>query len=232
MRHFEKWVAHVAAGLGRCGGMRNWPFFDLSITTPRLVLRVPSLDDLDELGDRAAEGIHEEGVMPFLVPWSETSPPERARSTIQYHFGAWGRFAPDDWSLEFVVVRDGRVAGTQGIMGRNFPVTREVKTGSWLGLGYQGQGIGTEMRQAVLHFAFAGLGARHAVTEAFEDNHASLAVTRKLGYREDGITIHDRKGEPAVTQRFRLTAEEWTEQPGFEIHGLSACLPLFGLDQT
>ncbi|TMR20618.1 GNAT family N-acetyltransferase [Nonomuraea turkmeniaca] len=211
--------------------MRHWPLFQLSLTTPRLVLRLPTLDDLDELGERAAEGIHEDGFMPFLVPWSEAEPAERARSTVQYQFRTWGAFTAADWALELVVVYEGRIVGTQGISGKNFPVTRGVSSGSWLGRRFQGKGIGTEMRTAVLHLAFAGLGATHAVTEAFDDNPASLAVTRKLGYREDGITIYDRRGEPAVSRRFRLFAEDWTEPPGFEIHGLSACLPLFGLDQ-
>ncbi|MGA4990680.1 GNAT family N-acetyltransferase [Nonomuraea bangladeshensis] len=209
--------------------MRNWPFFNLSITTPRLELRVPSLEDLDELGDRAAEGVHEDGFMPFLFPWTDGEPAERARRTAQYHFRAWGALTADDWALEFAVLYEGQVVGTQGIQARNFAVTRELGSGSWLGRRFHGRGIGTEMRAAVLHLAFAGLGARHAVTEAFEDNHASLAVTRKLGYREDGIMMHARKGEPVATQRFRLAAEDWSETPGIEIHNLGPCLPLLGL---
>ncbi|NBE94254.1 GNAT family N-acetyltransferase [Nonomuraea sp. KC401] len=209
--------------------MRNWPLFDLSITTPRLELRLPSLDDLDELADRAAQGIHEAGFMPFMFPWSDADPAERARSTLQYHFRAWGSLAPEKWSIDFVVVYDGQVVGTQGLMATSFSVTREVGTGSWLGQRFHGKGIGTEMRRAVLHLAFAGLEAHHATTEAFEDNHASLAVTRKLGYQEDGITVHDRQGKPAVTRRFRLAREDWAESPGYEIHNLPACLPLLGL---
>ncbi|GAA3241614.1 GNAT family N-acetyltransferase [Nonomuraea helvata] len=210
--------------------MRHWPLTELSITTPRLVLRFPSLADLDELGDRAAEGIHEEGFMPFFVPWSETDPAERARNAIQYQFRTWGAFTAADWSVEFAVVFEGQVVGVQGIMAKDFPVTREVKTGSWLGRRFHGRGIGTEMRRAVLHLAFAGLGARHAATEAFEDNHPSLAVTRKLGYQDDGIFMHSRKSEPVATRRFRMLREDWTESPGFEIHNLAPCLPLFGLD--
>ncbi|GAA3653085.1 GNAT family protein [Nonomuraea antimicrobica] len=212
--------------------MRNWPLFELSVTTPRLEVRYPTLDDLDELADRAAEGVHDPGLMPFYVPWSGAEPAERARSTVQYHFRSWGAFTADDWSIDFVVVYEGTVVGTQGIMATNFPVTREVRTGSWLGRRFQGQGIGTEMRQAVLHLAFAGLGAQHAATGAFEDNHASLAVTRKLGYRDDGFSLHDRQGKPAVSRRFRLAREDWRELPGFEIHRLDRCLPLFGLEKS
>ena len=38
--------------------------------------------------------------------------------------------------------------GTQKLGARDFAITREVDTGSWIGLRHQGQGIGTEMRAA------------------------------------------------------------------------------------
>jgi RimJ/RimL family protein N-acetyltransferase len=65
----------------------------------------------------------------------------------------------------------------QGLGGRDFAVLREVHTGSWLGRRYQGHGIGTQMRAAVLHLAFEGLGAQHAAFGAFEHNAASLGVS-------------------------------------------------------
>ncbi|MEV4833282.1 GNAT family protein [Nonomuraea sp. NPDC049486] len=209
--------------------MRSWPFFRLSITTPRLELRYPSLEDLDELAERAAEGVHEAGVMPFLFPWSEAAPAERAHSTIQYHFRQWGELSPAKWSLDFVVVFEGRIVGTQALAGRDFTLLREVSSGSWLGRRFQGMGIGTEMRGAVLHLAFAGLGAEYATTEAFEDNHSSIAVTRKFGYHDDGITLHRRQGRPVVTRNFRLPRADWTPVEGIEIHHLGPCLPLLGL---
>ncbi|MEV4219945.1 MULTISPECIES: GNAT family N-acetyltransferase [unclassified Nonomuraea] len=209
--------------------MRNWPFFNLSVTTPRIELRFPSLEDLDELAERAAEGVHEAGVMPFVHPWSEAAPADRARSTVQYHFRQWAALTPDDWSLNFVAVYEGQVVGTQGIMGADFPVLREVKSGSWLGHRFQGMGIGTEMRAAILHLAFEGLGAAHATTEAFADNPSSLAVTGKLGYHDDGVTLYKRQGKPVVSRRFRLPRADWTPVPGIEIHHLEPCLPLLGL---
>jgi RimJ/RimL family protein N-acetyltransferase len=155
----------------------------------------------------------------------------RARGTLQYHWSCWGSWKPSDWTLEFAVLSGGIVVGTQGIGGRDFAVLREVHTGSWLGLRYQGQGIGTQMRAAVLHLAFEGLGARHAVSAAFEDNAASLGVSRKLGYRDDGIEWHQVRGRPALTRRLRLTRADWQAAPTVpvQIHGLQPCLPQFGL---
>ncbi|MFD2355516.1 GNAT family N-acetyltransferase [Nonomuraea ferruginea] len=104
-----------------------------------------------------------------------------------------------------------------------------MSSGSWLGRRFQGMGIGTEMRGAVLHLAFAGLGAEYATTEAFEDNHSSIAVTRKFGYHDDGITLHRRQGRPVVSRNFRLPRADWTPVEGIEIHHLGPCLPLLGL---
>lgn len=208
--------------------MRNWPLFELSITTPRLELRLPTLRELDELGERAAEGVHDAGAMPFTTPWTEGTPEERARRTVLYHFRTWGAWTPEQWDANFVVIFEGQVVGMQELSARDFAVTRQVSTGSWLGRRFQGKGIGTEMRRAVLHLGFEGLGAEWATTEAFDDNPASLAVTRKLGYREDGVTLHSRQGKAATTLRFRLARAGWTPADGFEIHGLDRCLPLLG----
>ena len=120
---------------------------------------------------------------------------------------------------------------TQGIGARDFSVRREVGTGSWLGRAYHRQGLGTEMRAAVLHLAFAGLGAQHAVSGACDDNAASLGVSGKLGYREDGIERHAVRAKPAVLRRLCLTAEQWQQHQRVPVkmEGLSECLPWFGL---
>ncbi|HSA53449.1 MAG TPA: GNAT family protein [Yinghuangia sp.] len=88
------------------------------------------------------------------------------------------------------------------------------------------------MRAAVLHLAFAGLGAQHAVSAAYDDNAASLGVSRKLGYRDDGIERHAVRGKPAVLRRLRLTAEQWQRHQLVPVKwaGLPGCLPWFGLE--
>jgi hypothetical protein len=71
----------------------------------------------------------------------------------------------------------------------------------------------------------------HAVSAAFEDNAASLGVSRKLGYRDDGIERHLVRGRRALTRRLRLTRADWqaTRTVPVQIHGLQPCLPHFGL---
>jgi RimJ/RimL family protein N-acetyltransferase len=189
------------------------------------------MDDLDALAELAALGMHDPDVQPFTTAWTDVPPDERARSTIQHHWACCGSWKPSDWALEFAVFRDGVVTGTQAIGGRDFAVLREVGTGSWLGRRFQGQGIGTQMRAAVLHLAFEGLGAQYAVSGAFEDNVTSRGVSRRLGYRDDGIERQVIRGHPAVLRRLRLTRADWqaTRSVPVEIHGLEPCLPFFGL---
>ena len=211
-----------------------WPLAGLRVRTEALELRVPADDDLDELAALAAAGVHAPEEMPFLMPWTDAPPPERARGTIQWNWRQRGEWTPQSWSLNLVVVRDGVVVGTQHVGAKDFRVLREVHTGSWLGRDHQGQGIGTQMRAAVLWLAFAGLGAEFACSGAFEDNLASIAVSRKLGYGDDGIDRYVRRGEPVVSRRFRLDRQAWLDSRPVPavIEGLEPCLPLFGLEES
>jgi RimJ/RimL family protein N-acetyltransferase len=211
--------------------LQHWPLFGLRLRTPRLELRLPSLPDLAELAELAAAGVHDPAVQPFGVPWTDVPPDQRARGVLQYHWRQWADWSPQDWTLNLVVDLDGTIVGTQGVTGRDFAVLREVGTGSWLGQRHQRQGIGTEMRAAVLHLAFAGLAAEYATSEAFTDNVASLAVSRKLGYAFDGIDRQVIRGKPATQQRLRLDRAAWQAHRSIdvEITGLAECLPDFGL---
>lgn len=164
-----------------------WPLFALRIRTDRLELRLPTDDDLLELMDLANSGIHPPGEMPFGVPWSNPESPGFERGFLAFHWGNRASWAPDSWELGLAASRNGALIGMQGVSARRFSATRTVHTGSWLGRSFQGAGFGKEMRAAVLALAFDGLGAQFAETEAFLDNVASNAVSRGLGYADNGF---------------------------------------------
>ncbi len=151
------------------------------------------------------------------------------RGTLQHHWSVRAALGPDDWTITFLVRQEGEVVGTQGLSGKDYGTTREVSTGSWLGRGHQGRGIGSEMRAAVLLLAFDHLGAGSARSGAFTDNAASLAVSRKLGYRADGTHAVASRGQRAVETRLLLTPEtfvrtQWT----LRVDGLDGCRALLG----
>ena len=212
----------------------HFPLLGLRVRTPRLELRLPSPEQLGALADEAALGIHDPQVMPFLVPWTDRPPAEVALGVIQHHWLRLANWTPQDWSLNLTVLCEGTVVGQQTVGATDFAILREVNTGSWIGRRHHGRGIGTEMRAAVLHLAFVGLGAVEAVSAAFEHNLASRAVSRKLGYETDGIARLAIRGAVSTEHRLRLTRAAWERHRTVpvEIEGLEPCLPLLGCDSS
>jgi RimJ/RimL family protein N-acetyltransferase len=207
----------------------DWPLRDLVLRTPRLELRPDDDAGLAELIEVARGGVHPPDEMPFLVPWTEADPRELGRGMLQYFWSQRAELAPERWTLDLLVRRAGRVVGVQGLSGRDFAVTREVSTGSWLGLPHQGDGVGTEMRAAVLLFAVDHLGAVRARSSAFSDNVRSLRVSQKLGYRPDGTATAVRRGRSTQDRRLVLDAgdlvrPEWE----LEVEGVDGVRGLLG----
>ncbi|MFB7516416.1 GNAT family N-acetyltransferase [Streptomyces sp. NPDC056144] len=210
----------------------HWPLAALRVRSPRLELRLPTEDELAEVADVAARGIDEPGARRFLMPWTDLPPAERARHVVQLHWSRLGRWTPQHWELNLVAFHEGRPVGIQDVRAVDFGLRREIVSGSWLGRDHQGKGLGTEMRVAMLHLAFAELGTVAATTASFADNHAPLAVSRKLGYRPDGITRDALDGQVVESLRLRLHHEDWTPEahPPVTVTGLKGCEPFFGID--
>jgi len=208
----------------------HWPLFGLRVVTPRLEVRLPRDEDLPGLLEVIAEGIHDPATMPFLSPWTDARPEERARASLQWWWSARARWRPDDWNYTGAVFVDGRPVGVQGLMARDFPQLRVVKTGSWLGRRYQGKGLGKEMRAAVLHLAFEGLGAVEAESGAWADNVASKSVSIALGYRKNDGGLALRRGQPDRLVGYLLGVDQWLthRRDDVTIEGLAPCLPMFG----
>lgn len=211
----------------------HWPMFGLSIKTPRLELRPPTDSDIAQLAELAASGVHEPDMMPFTTEWTDLDSPALERSALQYWWRCRAELSPVKWDLGFAVIESGRVVGVQGLSAQDFPTLRTAETGSWLGVGHQGQGIGKEMRAAVVYFAFECLGADAITSSAYLDNPASRRVSEATGYEPNGAMFTVRRGERAEQIRYLLTKQRWTETRtdlAIEVHGFEPCRPLLGLD--
>ena len=140
--------------------------------------------------------------------------------------------AAEAWQLGLGFFHHDNPLGLVTLRARDFAIVREVTTSAWLGVGHQGRGYGTEARIGLLTLAFDHLDAHAALTEVFQDNHASQGVSRKLGYEHDGISWCDARGDEAlVSDRLRLTRETWSRQtcPVTRVEGMAVCRPMFGL---
>lgn len=208
------------------------PVYDLRLHTPDLELRLPTEDELVVLCGVARAGIHDPDVMPFLVPWTDKPSPRFEREFMQHHWGVRAAWSPERWTLGLAAFHDGEPIGFQDIGARQFAVLREVMTGSWLGKSFQGRGFGKQMRAAVLHLAFAELGAVLARSSAFVDNLASIAVSRALGYQDNGAGRDVRRGTAAEERHVVLTRERWQAHRCCDVTvaGLDTCRDMFGVE--
>ena len=206
-----------------------WPLFDLVVRTPRLELRLPREAEFAALIEVADAGIHDPDTMPFFVPWTDLEAGPRARETAKWLWSHRANWSPEKWTFTAGVFVEGCPVGMQDLNAEHFRAVRSVETGSWLGRAFQGQGIGREMREAILHFAFAGLEAEEALSGAFEDNTASLATSRAVGYEENGEARGQRRDASGRTVRFRMARAAWEERrrDDIEIVGLDGCLDMF-----
>ncbi len=186
--------------------------------------------DFPEAIEAILAGIHDPRRMPFGNPWTDAPRDELILNSLRHWWSVRGNVTPEHWQLPFAVRHDDTFVGVQELAAKDFAVTRTVGSGSWLTRSAQGQGIGVEMRTAILLLAFDHLGAEFATTAAFVDNTASNGVSRKVGYLKDGREMLQRRpGEPAEHQRYLLTPDR-LNRPEWElgVSGLEPCLRMLG----
>ena len=214
----------------------------LSIRTPRLELRDTDERWLLRLAGLAEDGIHDPAVQPFTNAWTDVGPAQRGEAVMDWWWEKRDAWSEQDWDCEFTVLRRGTwgdVIGVQSLAARDFAQQRTVRTGSWLGLPYQRQGYGTEMRAAVLHLAFIALGAYAARTVALRDNMASRRINARFGYELTGIHACQVRDRPTFELHYTLTRDTYVALPPrtrlrdqIEVRGLPGCRRHFGAAGT
>lgn len=190
-------------------------------------------DDLVTLSDVVLTGVHDPAFMPFTVPWTDVSAEELPLKFAQYHWATRASWSPSAWTLNLGVWHRGRLVGVQGVNTSDFLVTRTGETGSWLGREFQGAGLGTAMRRALCCVLFDHLGFTQITSGYYADNAPSAGVSRKVGYRPDGVERRVRRGQSADLVRLTLDPADF-DRGGVEVvvHGLAAFRRSIGLDSA
>jgi ribosomal-protein-serine acetyltransferase len=97
-----------------------------------------------------------------------------------------------DWdhgrALRFAI-RERKTRAFIGVIGLESCVHqhRSCELGYWLRYDATGRGLMTEATRATLRFGFETVGIHRVRIAAATDNHASLGVIRRLGFRFEGI---------------------------------------------
>ncbi|MDQ0679500.1 RimJ/RimL family protein N-acetyltransferase [Arthrobacter pascens] len=208
-----------------------WPLFDLSLTTPRLVLRPITDSDIPAAVAAARSGVHDPARNPFSTPWTELPAEELGPNMARWYWRCRGEFTPEKWTLLLGIWHEGEFIGCQDVGATDFGTLKTVSTGSWLKQSVHGRGLGKEMRAAVALYAFDWLKAEVAESEAATWNEASLGVSRSLGYEFNGVTRHSWGDKVTDVQKVRLTPEsfkrpDWT----LEVRGHEAAAKFLGIN--
>jgi RimJ/RimL family protein N-acetyltransferase len=192
--------------------------------TDRACLRAATIDELVELGGKAAwVGVAKPGIQPFIQPWHQGQPIDVARRVVTWQLGVWAAMRPDAWTLPFVAFVNGEPVGVQELSGVAFGQLGEVTSSSWLVRSHHGKGLAVHLRAMVLELAFS-LGAVRARSGFLDGNEASAAVSERCGYVFDGTRnlVVDRHAR--VEQRLVLEARRWrqvrAELPSVVVDGL------------
>ncbi|GAA2127270.1 GNAT family N-acetyltransferase [Nocardioides bigeumensis] len=206
----------------------EWPLFDLRLACGPVSLRAVTDADAEELAAVLPDDLE-------LDPHRERFPGldparDRQRRFVQGLWSSRGEWSPDSWCLDLRVDTADGAVGVQTLEGDHFGQLRTVDTASWLVPSERGRGLGVAMRTAVLGLAFDHLGAIAAVSSAVLDNHASLGVSRRLGYADNGRSLIRTESGPAELQHLRLTADQWRAGGHrVEVSGVDPCRPWFGV---
>jgi RimJ/RimL family protein N-acetyltransferase len=208
----------------------DWPLFDLRLRCRAVDLRPVREADLSELA-ALEPGDYEQD--PRLEQFGGLSEARNRRRL--FHQGYWkalGTWSPSSWVLHMAVAHEGSLVGVQTLEGDDFTVLRTVDSASWLVPGVRGRGLGVAMRMAVLGLSFDHLGAVAAITSARLDNLASLGVSRRIGYTDNGVGFVAERSGRVLLRHLRLTAEQWRaagHHREVTVDGFGNCRPWFGL---
>ncbi len=188
-----------------------YPPFDVRVATPRIELVGATDELLAQLVSAVRDGKANADPPAWDDPHSfyESDPDARVHGWLRGIWRGRGLTAPDRWRLYFVAVVDGEVIGMQDLIGFDFLTFGSVESSSWVSSDVRLKGLGTEMRSAILHLAFEGLGAKEATSEAGGDNMPSNRISERLGYEPNGTSWATHNGVPNLGRRWRLTREAW-----------------------
>lgn len=123
---------------------------------------------------------------PYAFPWARAikHDPTQASASIAFQRDNLAKANADNFTVPFLVRYQDVLVGSQDLRAESFSSNRLVHSGSWLAVDYQGRGLGSIMRRALLIFAFEKLGATAAFSQANPSNLASIHTSLACGYKQ------------------------------------------------
>lgn len=139
---------------------------------------------------------------------------------VEEHLAWIASMAGNERSEFFAAFVDGDMVGAVGASGIS-RVDRRADWGFYLHPDCQGRGLGIALGTKFLDHVFTSLDKLNAEVIAF--NAASLAMHRRLGFRDEGVRRHHirRDGEVHDAILLGITADEWQDRREILTKGVS-----------
>ncbi|MCE1177908.1 MAG: GNAT family N-acetyltransferase [Micrococcales bacterium] len=147
----------------------------------------------------------------WLDPWEATSPaPQQHPTSYAEMLRHYRREARAGRMMPFGIEVDSRLAGQLNLFGITYGSLWSATAGYWVIQGVAGRGVTPTALALASDHAMRDLGLHRIEVNIRPENAASLAVVRKLGFREEGVRrrfLHI-DGEWADHLSFALTTED------------------------
>ena len=150
----------------------------MPIVTPRLILRPPTLGDLDSIQTATEETWHD---LQRWMTWAFDD--QRSRQAME---DAIRRVMDYQNQAGIALAAFHRING-DFVVRTALDTTDEqdvYETGYWVAARYAGQGMATEAANAAIRYAFGHLGAKAISIGYFDGNEASRRIVEKLGFQK------------------------------------------------
>ncbi len=144
----------------------------------------------------------------WLRPWEPTAPVPGARPSTSFRqmvrrYNAQARAGE---SLPWAITYHGRLAGQMTISSIIWGSARMGSAGYWIDREVAGRGVTPTALALAVDYCFFTVGLNRVEVNIRPENHASLRVVRKLGFREEGIR-----------QRFLHIDGDWRDHVSFAL---------------
>lgn len=151
---------------------------------------------LELLAERDVEALHalvaaNRAHLAARFPWAAAETPAQTRDFV---LDSLRRFERGE-GFDLGIWHEGRLVGAIGLH-ETSAANRSTCLGYWLAEDARGKGIALRSARALVAFCFEVLGMHRVVIRVAPDNARSLALARRLGFREEGtLREAERMGE-------------------------------------
>ena len=149
------------------------------IETERLILRPPKLGDEQPLNQAINRSLSE---LQRWMPWAKDPSMQPTIRYVKEGISSWETDVPPDYPMVIIHKELQQIIGASGFNNRSKPNVPMFEIGYWLETAFTGQGLATEMVQALVDFAFNPFKAARVQIVTQVGNLASRRVAEKSGF--------------------------------------------------